>query len=1047
MLNTFQLFLPPNSNLSMHKFFFSFVLALLSLSANAQSNFPADSSLFINYKYRCIGPFRGGRASGVCGDYKNKQTFYMGTTGGGVWQTRDGGSNWTPISDKYFGGSIGSVAVCPTDPLLIYVGTGENTLRGNVSEGKGMWKSNDGGKTWQHIGLSDTRHITKIIFHPKNPDVVYCTAIGHLFGENDERGVFKTTDGGKSWKQILFVNENVGAVDMQMDATNPNILYASSWRVKRTPHSMESGGEGSALWKSMDGGDTWKNISHNKGLPKDTIGIIGLALSSIHTDNIYAILEHKEKGGLYFSHDAGTTWEKVNDESKIRQRAWYFSKVYVDPKNDQIVYVCNVEFYKSTDGGKTFQTVGTPHGDHHNLWIDPEDGQRMIIADDGGAQVSFDGGQNWSTYNNQPTAQFYRVSTDNHFPYRVLGCQQDNSSVRILSRTYGSSIGNQDWSWSAGFESGHIVADPLNDEIVYGGNYGGYLSRLNHKTGENRTVSIYPVSPIGEGADALKYRFQWNFPIFFSPHNPKRLYAAGNHLFMTENEGQSWKKISPDLTTNDKSKQKPSGGIITKDNTGVEYYCTIFAATESPIQANLLWCGSDDGLIHVSKNGGDNWTNVTPRNMPNWMMINSIEASPFDAATCYIVGTKYKLDDETPYIYKTTDYGNSWKLITDGIPENIFARCLRADPMRKGVLYCGTEAGMYISFDEGNQWRSLQLNLPTVPITDLAVKNDDLVVATQGRSFWILDDLSTLHHFVKQGMPSKFTLFPIAASYLMRGSQNEKNKQEGLNKKNGTVLNFYLPISWQDTNAVSIKILDENKKLLRTYSSQVKDDKMKVDVGINQWVWNHYIKGVEKIEGAIMWHGNIDDIKVPVGKYFARIISGKDSMESNFELLKDPNYEMSQADYKQQFDFLIQVKNKFKETQQCLRNISSVRNQINTLSEKLASSYPAELDSLGKKIQKSLTSIEESLYQTKAKSGQDVLNYPIKLNDKLVGIFDAANQYTAPNASVKEAYADIAKLIDIELEKFESLRKSDISNYNVLVRKREIDYLLIKKEE
>jgi photosystem II stability/assembly factor-like uncharacterized protein len=1019
----------------------------ISIFSEAQQRYPLDSALFTTYKYRSIGPFRGGRASGVCGDYKNKQVFYMGATGGGVWQTKDGGNNWQNISDRYFGGSIGAVEVSPSDPLLIYVGMGENTLRGNVSEGNGMWKSTDGGKRWSFLGLEDTRHITKIIIHPKQNDIVYCTATGHLFGSNEERGVFKTNDGGKTWKKILFINDEVGAIDMVIDPTNPDILFASTWRVKRTPYSMESGGYGSGIWKSTDGGDTWKSISKNKGLPKDTLGNIGIAISPSNTEKLYAIIESKT-GGLFMSQDAGETWIKQNDDSKIRQRGWYFNKVFVDPKNENLVYVCNVELHKSTDGGKTFQTVYTPHGDHHNLWIDPEDGQRMIVADDGGAQISFDGGQHWSTYNNQPTAQFYRVTTDNHFPYRVLGCQQDNSSVRMMSRTYHGSIGNQDWSSSAGFESGHIVADPTNDDIVYGGNYGGYLSRLNHKTGENRTISVYPVSPIGEGADSLKYRFQWNFPIFFSPHNPKRLYAAGNLLFVTENEGQSWTAISPDLTTNDKSKQKPSGGTITKDNTSVEYYCTIFAAAESPVQKDVIWCGSDDGLIHVTRDGGKNWNNVTPIKMPEWMMINCIEPSPFDAGTCYIVGTRYKLDDENPYIYKTTNYGQTWKKITTGIAETHFTRCLRADPNANGTLYAGTEHGMYVSFDNGEHWNEFQLNLPKVPITDLAIKDNDLIVATQGRSFWILDDLTFLHQLKSETLQQDYHVFNPRAAYRTDGYKNENPRNEGMNPPNGVVFNFWVK-SFEDSSFFSIELKDSQSKTLRTYSNKAKDkeDQLNLVEGMNQFVWNMQVKGVEKIDDMILWHGNIGQYKIPPGQYHAKFKYNKDSTTVNFTVLKDPNYQASEQDYQAQFDFLNTIKSKFEQIQQTIRDIRTTRSQINALKDKLGNDYPAELDSLGSKVLINISRIENNLYQTKLKSGQDMLNYPIRLNDKLSGIFDAVNQHTSPTAQSREAYQDLEVRIDRELNEFKTIQATEIKQFNELIHNKKIDFILLKKKD
>ncbi|MGZ5253689.1 MAG: WD40/YVTN/BNR-like repeat-containing protein, partial [Flavitalea sp.] len=535
-----------------------------------------DSVLFANVKYRLLGPWRGGRSGAVAGSYTDKNTFYFGATGGGVWKTTNAGVTWKNISDKYFGGTIGAVAVAPSDEQIVYVGEGENTMRGNVSEGLGgAWRSDDAGRTWKNIGLKDGRHIIRMVVHPRNPDIVWAAVMGHLFGPNQERGVFKTIDGGKTWKKVLYVNEQTGASDLVMEPGNPNILYAGTWRLIRTPYSLESGGEGSGLWKSMDGGETWKNISSTKGFPKGTWGIVGVAVAPSNPDKVYAIIEN-EKGGMFVSNNAGESWTLVSSDNNIRQRAWYYTKVFVDPKNENLVYAPNVGFMRSQDGGKTWQSLRTPHSDHHDLWIDPQDGNRMIVADDGGAQVSFNGGNSWSTMMNQPTAQLYRVSTDNSFPYRVLAAQQDNSTFRIKSRTYGSSITERDWEETAGAESGYVVADPLNPDIVYGGNYGGYLSRLDHKTGEDRAITVWPDNPIGAGADVLKYRFQWNFPIFFSPHNPKKLYAAGNVLFATENEGSSWEALSPDLTTNDKSKQVSSGGPITQDNTSVEYYCTIF---------------------------------------------------------------------------------------------------------------------------------------------------------------------------------------------------------------------------------------------------------------------------------------------------------------------------------------------------------------------------------------------------------------------------------------------------------------------------------------
>ena len=735
-------------------------------------------------KWRELGPYRGGRSCAVTGVPGNPNLFYFGSTGGGVWKTTNAGQSWENISDGYFGGSIGAIAVSEFDPNVIYVGGGEKTVRGNVSFGYGVWKSLDGGKSWEQSGLPKARHIPRIRIHPRNPEIAYAAVLGDLYKGNEERGVYRTTNGGKSWKKILFVNEDAGAVDLLLDPNNPRIIYASTWRIRRTPYSLESGGKGSGLWKSTDGGDSWESLMQKEGMPEGPIGIIGITVSPQNSERIWTIIEANE-GGVFRSDNGGENWKRVNDSRALRQRAWYYSRIYADTQDEDIVYVVNVRYHKSKDGGKTFKAFSAPHGDHHDLWIAPEDNQRMIIGDDGGAQVSTDGGANWTTYHNQPTAQFYRVTTDNHFPYRIYAAQQDNSTIRILHRTEGSQINERHWESTAGGESAHIAIDPLDNDIVYGGSYGGYLTRINHRTKERRAINIWPDNPMGHGAEGMKYRFQWNFPIFFSPHNPKKLYAASNHLHISTDEGQSWQLISPDLTKNDASKLGPSGGPITKDNTGVEYYCTIFAAIESPYEAGLLWTGSDDGLIHVSKNNGEHWENVTPPNMPEWMMINSIDADPFNKGGVYIAGTRYKLGDYQPYIYHTTDYGKSWQLITKGIQEEHFTRVVRADSEREGLLYAGTESGTYLSFDNGANWLSLQLNLPIVPITDMAVKEGQLIVATQGRGLWMIDDLNPIRAYNEAMKEDQAYLFQALPSYRMNGHQNDKTKGAGFNHPGG----------------------------------------------------------------------------------------------------------------------------------------------------------------------------------------------------------------------------------------------------------------------
>ncbi len=1009
-----------------------------------------DTSLLKNVNYRLLGPFRGGRSGAVAGSYVNKNTFYFGSTGGGVWKSMDAGSNWKNISDKYFGSTIGSIAVAPSDDNILYVGEGENTMRGNVSDGLGgMWRSDDGGKTWRNLGMKDCRHITNIIIHPKNPNIVWAGVMGHLFGPHQDRGIYKSIDGGKSWKKVLYVNDQTGCSDLVMEQGNPNVLYAGTWRVIRTPYSLESGGDGSGLWKSVDGGDNWTNISSSKGLPKGTWGIVGVAVAPSNTDKIYAIIENA-KGGLFMSADGGQTWNLQSGDNNIRQRAWYYSKVFVDPKNENLVYCPNVSFMKSVDGGKSFQALETPHGDHHDLWIDPEDGRRMIVADDGGAQISFDEANSWSSYTNQPTSQIYRVSTDNSFPYRVLGAQQDNSTIRIKSATYGSFITEKDWDVTAGAESGYVVADPLNPDVVYGGNYGGYLSRLDHRTGENRAVSVWPDNPIGAGADIQKYRFQWNFPIFFSPHNPKRLYCAGNALFVTENEGASWEQISPDLTTDDKSKQVSSGGPITKDNTSVEYYCTIFTAAESPLEKDLLWTGSDDGLVNISRDGGKHWTNVTPKDCPKWMMWNTIEVDPFKKGSAYFVGTRYKLDDFTPYIYKTEDYGQTWKLITNGINSLHFTRTLRADKKRPGLLYGGTEYGMYISYNDGANWESFQLNLPIVSITDLTIKNNDLVVATQGRAFWVIDDLSLIQQMDPSVKSKPLHVFAANSSYRMSSMSSRWAMMFGtpanaaMNPKKGAVINFYAS-NVSDSSTGSITVFDKNKKQVSRFATESTTKPLTLVKGANQFVWDLQYPACEALEDLILWNGAPGAVTTSPGNYIAVVRVDKDSVEVPFTILPDPNYVCSQEDYEKQQAFLLQVQVKFNDVMKGIKDIRLAKQQMNDFVVKQDTACPADIKKMADSLSLALTSIEEKLHQTKAKSGQDVLNYPIRLDDKISGVFgNASSGNMAPSKQSIAVYNELAAQADIEIQKIKVIMNDGIKAFNNLIIAKGLPVVVVK---
>lgn len=1010
-----------------------------------------DPELYKGLTWRSIGPYRGGRAGSVTGVPGKPELYYFGAAGGGVWRTEDGGATWENISDGFFGGSIGAVAVSESDPNVIYVGEGEETVRGNVSSGFGVWKSVDAGKTWQHMGLKNSRHIGRIRIHPQNPDIVYVAAMGDLYKSSEERGVYKSIDGGKTWKRTLFANDDAGAVDLVIDPSNARILYASTWNIRRTPSSLSSGGPGSGLWKSTDSGETWKEISRNEGLPKGTLGIIGVAVSPANSERVYAMIE-AEEGGLFRSDNAGLTWQKVNDDRNLRQRAWYYTRITADPKDEDVVYVMNVSYHRSKDGGRTFESADAPHGDHHDLWIAPENPSRMIIADDGGAQVSTDGGMNWSTYHNQPTAQFYRVVTDNHFPYRIYGAQQDNSTIRISHRSNGYSISEDDWEETAGAESAHIAVDPEDPEIVYGGNYGGFLSRVNHSNGQERVINVWPDNPMGAGAEAMKYRFQWNFPILFSPNDPNKLYTTSNHVHVTTNEGQSWETISPDLTRNDSSKLGSSGGPITQDNTSVEYYGTIFAINESAIEPGVIWTGSDDGLIHVTRDGGKNWTNVTPKNMPEWIMVNSIDPHPTIKGGAYVAATMYKSGDFKPYIYKTTDYGKTWAKITDGIPDTHFTRVVRADKKRPGLLYAGTEYGMYISFNDGESWQPFQLNLPIVPITDLTIKDDNLIAATQGRSFWLIDDITPLHQLNATVAKSKFHLYKPMDSYKMAGGSRDTSKTDGENHPGGVMIYYYLQQKPDTTTTVKLDILDQNGKLIRSFASNAKEknDKLEVKEGLNRFTWDMYYPDASRFEGMILWggRGTLAPKAIP-GTYMAKLTVNNDSQETKFTILKDPRIKSTPEDLQAQFTFLSEVRDKLTETNDAVRDIRLMRAQLNTLKGNLkGQDAHKDIIDAANAIDKKITTIEETLYQTKNRSNQDPLNFPIRLNNKLANLISQVSTGDfRPTSQAYEFKKDVTANINEQLSLLKQVQQQDVPALNKLVKQKGVDYISLNKKE
>ena len=1021
----------------------AFVLSFFTLNIDSQNFSESDYGAL---EYRLIGPFRGGRSAAVTGVPNQPNLFYFGATGGGIWKTNNGGRTWENISDGYFGGSIGAISVSKSDPNVIYVGGGEKTVRGNVSSGYGVWKSVDAGKTWTASGLEKSRHIPRIAIHPTNHNIVYAGVMGNIYKPTEERGVYKSIDGGKTWRKTLFSNEHAGVVDLIIDPTNPRILYASTWRVQRTPYSLSSGGEGSALWKSTDSGETWTEISKHEGFPEGILGIIGVTVSPVDNQRVWAMVENKDQGGLYRSDDGGETWTQVNSERKLRQRAWYYTRVYADTKDINTVYVLNVSYHKSTDGGRTFGNYRAPHGDHHDLWIAPEDSNRMIIGDDGGAQITYDGGETWSTYYNQPTAQFYRVTTDNAFPYRIYVAQQDNSTIRIPHRTDGYSISEDDWEPTAGGESAHIAVDPENNDIVYGGSYGGYLTRVNHERGTTRAINVWPDNPMGAGAEAMKYRFQWNFPIIFSKHDPDKLYTFSQHVHVTENEGQTWKVISPDLTTNDPEKQKSSGGPITQDNTAVEYYCTIFAAQESPLKEGLLWVGSDDGLIHVTKDGGETWENVTPKGMPKWMMINSIEPSAFDEGTCYVAGTKYKTGDFTPYLYKTTDYGKTWKKITNGINEEHFTRVLREDPKRKGLLYAGTETGMYISFNDGKDWKPFQLNLPIVPITDLTIKDNNLIVATQGRSLWIIDDLTVIHQLFDADL-TKNILFKPKDSYRMSGGSRSGSLTSGTNHPNGVITYFNLK-DYSEDDKVSLTYYDKKGDTIKTFSTSDKKNKLEVKKGPNHFVWNMTYDGAERLPGMILWAASLQGPRAVPGTYEVHLNVNGDVQKQSFNIVPDPRAESTVEDMQKQFDFIQDVNATVDKAHKSIKNIRSINKQLSAFQKQYKENEEVkDLVEKAKELEEQLSEIEKALYQTKNRSNQDPLNFPIKLTDKLGGLNSLTRRGDfPPTDQAIEVKNELTQKIHAQLDTFNAILSNEVKAFNAAFNSKGLEYLFVEED-
>ncbi|MCB0547908.1 MAG: glycosyl hydrolase [Phaeodactylibacter sp.] len=1041
----------------------SLTVMLLALMAGAYSqpsgkeaNPAAPATYFQPLKWRSIGPFRGGRSVTACGVIGDPLTYYMGTTGGGLWKTEDAGQIWTNISDGYFGtGSVGAVAVSPSHSNIVYCGMGEHAIRGVMtSHGDGVYKSNDAGKTWRKVGLSPTQHIARIVIHPTDPDIVYVAAQGALYSRSEERGIFKSTDGGASWNNVLYVDDRTGCAELSMDPSNPLVLYAAMWEHQRLPWKVISGGPGSGMYKSTDGGATWDKI-HN-GLPKE-LGKMAVSVCPSNPDKVYAVIESdsdKEQGGLFVSNDAGKSWTRVSDDHRLVQRAWYYIEVFADPQDENTVYVMSADALRSIDGGKTWETMEGTHGDFHDLWINPDNPRNMVIANDGGAAISFNYGKTWSTQDNMPTAQIYRVNVDNGFPYRLYGGQQDNSSVSIAHREFNSGgIGYTSWTYSAGGESAFLAFDPDNPRYVLGGSYLGTIEVLDTKAEAGTNIMAAPILYLGRDAKDMKYRFNWNAPIIWSKHEPNTYYHGAQYLLRTRDMGLTWEEASPDLTRNEKEKQGKGGGPYTNEAVGAENYGTLSYVVESPHEKGVIWTGSDDGLVHLTRDGGATWQNVTPTGLAE-CLVNAIEVSPHDPATAYIATTRYKFNDHTPGLYKTTDYGKAWTNISSGIPYGAFTRVVREDDKRKGLLFAGTETGLYISWNDGKTWQPFQLNLPVAPITDLAVRHGDLIAATSGRSFWILDDLGQLRQYGNTS--GNFKLYQPEDAVLANGSSelNQSspefkgaNPLQGVNPANGIVIYYELP-EVPDSVNITLEVRDSEGQLVRQYSSQ-KDTTFQAwdggpsaepaltkDKGLNRFVWNMRYSTMIGVPGVYI-EGSYRGHKAVPGEYTFTLKMEEQSASTTARILPNPLYSTDAEGYEAYHNIMSSMEEALNDMHHMVNTLNSMRQQI----EKVLKELPEEekyaaIKKEGRPLVARMKEWDNAMVQRKSKAYDDVENFPNRFTaDYLFLINQTESDIPRVNTPSRELLQELSAEWEALKARGQELRDKDVPAFNQLLWK------------